>query len=51
MINVLFCVSEGKMNYLISDVGTIGKPSRKKINLTTVSLNSKWNLIVKLKIL
>ena len=39
MINVLFRVSEGKMNYLISDVGTIGKPSRKKINLTTVSLD------------
>ena len=30
---------EGKMNYLMSDGGTIGKPSRKNINLTTLSLD------------
>jgi len=31
MVNVLSRLSEGKMNYLVSDTGTMREPSREKM--------------------
>lgn len=31
MVNVVSCLSEGKINYLVSDVGSVREPCREKM--------------------
>ena len=53
MVNVVSCLRERKMNYLVSDIGTMGEPSREKMTQPpTVSLDKfKQGVGVKSKIL
>lgn len=50
MLNVASCLSERKMNYLVSDVGTTGEPCSGKGDSTTFVSLAKFQIEFRCKI-